>query len=237
MGRLALIAFDRPWQIVGLIALVVLIRVIVPRLSVIRSQWRSSLLEFDDSLLIALLIVFCVVRPFVLQAFYIPSGSMLPTLHQGDRILVLKFWYRLSEPRPRDIVVFRAPRAALFGNPAQNPDVNAQKDFIKRLQGTPGDRLRVRDGALYRNGQRQQEPYLESPPAYVWPEDPDTEVVVPPGCYVVMGDNRNNSNDSTKWKLPTVGGEFTDSPWVPEEGLLGKAWLIFWPLDRIRLLN
>jgi signal peptidase I len=232
-----MIAFDRPWQIVGLIALVVLIRVIVPRLSVLKANLRASILEFDDSLLIALLIVFCVVRPFVLQAFYIPSGSMLPTLHEGDRILVLKFWYRLTPPQPRDIVVFRAPKAALFANPALNPDVNEQKDFIKRLQGTPGDRLRVRDSALYRNGQRQTEPYLQSPPAYVWPEDPDQEVVVPPRNYVVMGDNRNNSNDSTKWRLPAKGGNLIDCPWVPEEGVLGKAWLIFWPLDRIRLLN
>ncbi len=98
-----MIAFDRPWQIVGLIALVVIVRVIIPRLSVLRSNLRASILEFDDSLLIALLIVFCVVRPFVLQAFYIPSGSMLPTLHEGDRI-----------PRRKEPVHMRRPRDRLL---------------------------------------------------------------------------------------------------------------------------
>ena len=215
------IAFDRPWQIVGLLLLVVLIRIIAPRLPGLKPNHRASLLEFDDSLLIALLIVFCVVRPFVLQAFYIPSGSMLPTLEQGDRILVLKFWYRATPPRPGDIVVFRAPKAALYGNPLLNPDVNEQKDFIKRLQGTPGDHLRVKDAALWRNGRRINEPYIESPPAYVWPEDSDHDVVVPPGCYVVMGDNRNNSNDSRVWGM------------LDRNRVQGKAMFIFWPFGRI----
>jgi signal peptidase I len=230
------VAFDRPWQIVGLIALVVVLRVIIPRVPAL-SRARNSLIEFDDSLLIALLVVFCVARPFVLQAFFIPSGSMLPTLHERDRILVLKFWYRLTPPQPGDIVVFRAPQSAYWANPTQNPELEEQKDFIKRLVGVPGSRLHVRNFALYRDGERLEEPYIQSDPAYTWPLDPDHDLVVPPEQHVVMGDNRNRSNDSTKWWLPTTGGSKAAAPFVPREAILGKAWLIFWPINRIRILH
>jgi len=231
-----LIAFDRPWQVVGLIGLVVVLRVIIPRLPWI-GRLRAPLLEFDDSLLIALLVVFCVLRPFVVQAFYIPSASMLPTLHEKDRILVLKGWYRLTDPKPGDIVVFRAPKAAYYSNPAENHDLNEQKDFIKRLVGCPGDRLRVRDYALVRNGKPVQEPYLDAPPVYSWPLDPGNDVLVPPNQFVVMGDNRNNSNDSHRWTLPTLGGSQVHAPFVPRDALLGKAWVVFWPMNRARILR
>jgi signal peptidase I len=230
------VAFDRPWQIVGLIALVVVLRVIIPRVPAL-NRVRNSLIEFDDSLLIALLVVFCVVRPFVLQAFFIPSGSMLPTLHERDRILVLKFWYRLTPPKPGDIVVFRAPQSAYWANPSQNPELEEQKDFIKRLTGVPENRLHVKNFALYRDGERVEEPYIQSDPAYTWPLDPDHDLVVPPEQHVVMGDNRNRSNDSTKWWLPTKGGSKAAAPFVPREAILGKAWLIFWPINRIRILH
>jgi len=230
------IAFDRPWHVVGLIGLVVAVRVVIPRLRFL-GRLRAPLLEFDDSLLIALLVVFCVLRPFVVQAFYIPSGSMLPTLQEKDRILVLKFWYHLTPPRPGDIVVFRAPKAAYYSNPAENHDLSEQKDFIKRLVGVPGDRLRVNDNALFRNGRPVEEPYIESPPFYGWPLDPLNDVTVPPHRYVVLGDNRNNSNDSHRWTLPTRGRSEVHAPFVSGDDLLGRAWLIFYPLDRIRVLR
>jgi signal peptidase I len=230
------IAFDRPWQVVGLIGLVVILRVVVLRLPGL-GRMRASLLEFGDSLLIALLVVFCVLRPFVIQAFYIPSGSMLPTLQEQDRILVLKFWYHVSAPKHGDIVVFRAPKAAYYSNPLENQDLNEQKDFIKRLVGCPGDRLRVVDYTLVRNGKPVEEPYLEDPPFYAWPLDPSHDLVVPPGEQVVFGDNRNNSNDSHRWMLPTVGHSAVHAPFVPRDALLGKAWLIFWPLNRVRILR
>jgi len=229
-------AFDRPWQIVGLIVLAVVLRLVLPRLEVL-GRWRDSLLEFDDSLLIAVLVVFCVIRPFVLQTFFIPSGSMLPTLQEKDRIIVLKFWYHVQEPRPGDIVVFRAPKAAYYSNPMENPDLNETKDFIKRLVATPGDRLRVSDSVLYRNGQPQQEPYIEWPKAVPWPGDGRQDLRLPPDQFVVMGDNRNNSNDSTRWCLPTHGPSEVGAPFVSREMLLGKAWLIFWPMNRIRVLQ
>jgi signal peptidase I len=230
------VAFDRPWQIVGLTVLAVVLRLAFQRLPQ-SSRWRATLLEFDDSVLVAVLLVFCVVRPFVLQTFYIPSGSMLPTLQEKDRIVVLKCWYRFQPPKAGDIVVFRAPKSAYYGNPRENPDLNVPKDFIKRLVGTPGDRLRVQDATLYRNGQPQQEPYIDWPPVMPWPGRGDHELVVPPGQYVVMGDNRNHSNDSTRWELPTRGPDRIQAPFLSREMLLGKAWFIFWPLNRIRLLH
>jgi signal peptidase I len=162
---------------------------------------------------------------------------MLPTLQEKDRILVLKFWYHVTPPKPGDIVVFRAPTAAYYSNPAENQDLNEQKDFIKRLVGCPGDRLRVNDYALYRNGKPVNEPYLEAPPVYGWPQDPQNDVVVPSGEYVVFGDNRNNSNDSHRWMLPTLGQCDVHAPFVSRDALLGRAWLIFYPLKRIRILH
>src|SRR5947209_2236106 len=89
--------------------------------------------EFLESALIAIVLVFLVIRPFLVQAFYIPSGSMRPTLIEGDRILVNKFIYRVSSPHRGDVVVFVAPHSA-------SPD---EKDFIKRIIGLPGDKIAV----------------------------------------------------------------------------------------------
>ncbi|MGQ9730536.1 MAG: signal peptidase I [Candidatus Zipacnadales bacterium] len=229
-------AFDRPWQVVGLIGLVVVLRVVFPRIPG-GSRLCLILVEFSDSLLLALLVVFCVLRPFVVQAFYIPSGSMEPTLYEKDRILVLKLWYHFAEPRHSDIVVFRAPKAAYYSNPLDNSDLGEQKDFIKRLIGCPHDRLRVANYTLWRNGQIVNEPYIKAPPLYSWPRAPQQEVVVPPGRFVVFGDNRNNSNDSHRWVLPTRGHSQIDAPFISREALLGKAWVVFWPLHRARVLH
>lgn len=215
-------------------------------------SWRPSFLEFADSILIALLLVFCILRPFVIQAFFIPSGSMENTLLINDRILVNKFIYFFEEPKHGNIVVFRAP-------PQADP---GRKDFIKRLMGVPGDRICVHGGKVYRNGQALDEPYIKEPPMYNWPvigrdefapgilldrtngghewegilEDgvPGRvgEVLVPPGSVLVMGDNRNDSNDSTKWHQGDLS-----APFVPRENVLGQAKLIFWPLSRIRILQ
>jgi signal peptidase I len=98
-------------------------------------RWASDLCE---SLLLALVLVFLILRPFVVQSFFIPSGSMRPTLREGDRLLVNKMAYRLHAPRRGDVVVFRAPAEA----------DTAQKDYIKRLVGLPGDVVEVRPGLV-----------------------------------------------------------------------------------------
>jgi signal peptidase I len=131
---------------------------------------ERSTLEFVDSGLMALALVFLIIRPFVVQAFYIPSGSMEPTLYgdqdkggpPNDRILVNKFIYRFREPRRQDIVVFIAPDRVTNGE---------RKDYIKRLIGLPGDLIEIHDETVYVNGKPLAEPYLGegNRPHYYWP--------------------------------------------------------------------
>jgi signal peptidase I len=132
---------------------------------------ERSTLEFVDSGLMALALVFLIIRPFVVQAFYIPSGSMEPTLYgdqdkggpPNDRILVNKFIYRFREPRRQDIVVFIAPDRVTNGE---------RKDYIKRLIGLPGDLIEIRPGAVYVNGKPlDEQPYFSkgNPTNYYWP--------------------------------------------------------------------
>ncbi len=231
------LAFDNTWHIIALVWGLLLIRVAVPRLQQLRRQ-RGAILEIVDSLLVAVLLVFLILRPFVVQAFYIPSGSMIPTLEINDRILVNKFIYFFVPPHRGDIVVFVSPPQA---------DLE-QKDFIKRVVGLEGDRLAVRDGYLWRNGEKVVEPYLADPMLYTFPGPPDLgsvtnggnfvyrtrsfefeitngEYVVPPGHIFVMGDNRNLSNDGHVW-----------GP-LPRQNVLGKAFCIFFPPGRVRLLG
>lgn len=250
-----MLAFDSPWWVITAIAIAALLRVWWAAAGYLR-RYRAGLLEFADSVLIALLLVFCILRPFVIQAFFIPSGSMENTLMVNDRILVNKFIYFFREPQHGDVAVFRAPKQADPG----------RKDFIKRVMGLPGDRLSVREGKVYRNGQPLEEAYIKEPPMYNWPvigrdqfapgvlltrenggrewegilEDglPGRigEVLVPPDAVVMMGDNRNDSNDSTKWHDSAMG-EGLSSPFVPRENVLGQAKLIFWPVPRMRVLH
>jgi signal peptidase I len=210
---LKFLAFDNTWYVVALIWGLLLIRVVVPRVPRLRS-YRASVLEITDSLLVAVILVFLILRPFVVQAFYIPSRSMEQALQINDRILVNKFIYFFRQPQVGDIVVFVSP-----------PSADAeQKDFIKRVVGLEGDRLAIRNGKLHRNGQPVDEPYVDQPMLYEFPEYVD-HYTVPNGTVFVMGDNRNFSNDSHIW-----------GP-LPRQNLLGKAFCIFWPPHRVRLLR
>lgn len=117
------------------------------------SKW---LVETIDSAAIAIGLVLFIIQPFILQAFYIPSGSMEDTLRISDRLLVSKMVYRLREPAFQDVVVFKAPPAAL-----QTSGTTEQQDFIKRCIGTPGDVIEVKDRVLYRNGKKIPEGYTK----------------------------------------------------------------------------
>lgn len=205
------------WYI--LIAVAVLF---VARLVLIRSKapTAKSAAEVVESALIAIVLVFLVIRPFVVQAFWIPSGSMLPTLQINDQILVNKFIYRFHEPDHGDIIVFKSP-------PGISPD-GKEKDFIKRLMGKPGDVIKVEEGAAYRKEKgskefkRLKEPYLMDPDGIYYQMDP---VTVPDGMYFVMGDNRNDSNDSHAW-----------GP-LDKNRVIGKAMVRFWPLTRMGVVH
>ncbi len=165
-------------------------------------------LEYLVILLVSFALVFGFVRPFVMEAFWIPSGSMIPTLQINDRVLVNKFIYRFTEPSRGDIVVFES---------VDDPDT----DLIKRVVGLPGDRVAVRSGRLVVNGEPQKEPFTNK-------KFPDTSffaaTTVPKNHVFVMGDNRANSQDSR------VFGP------LPKKNIEGEAFLRFWPVDRIGLL-
>jgi len=175
-----------------------------------RSKAAKSAAETAESLLIAVVLVFLVIRPFLIQAFFIPSGSMIPTLLVRDHILVNKFVYRFQEPRYGDIIVFRAP-------PAASPD---EKDFIKRLIGKEGDTIEIKEAAVYRNGKPLEEGYVAEPPVYEM-----APITVPEDSFFVMGDNRNNSQDSHAWGA------------LARDRVIGKAMVRFWPLNRLGLLH
>src|SRR5829696_8902718 len=159
-------------------------------------------------LLLCLALVFGVVKPFVAEAFYIPSPSMVPTLEIGDRVLVNKFIYRFSDPQRGDIIVFRS-------------EAEGGVDLIKRVVGLPGDKVELLHGQLFVNGVPQKEPYTNK-------KLPDrsfyARTTVPKNHVFVMGDNRGNSADSR------VFGP------LPEKNIEGEAFLRFWPPDRIGLL-
>lgn len=129
------IASVSPPTVLAIVAALTAARLFVaPRRAV--CAWARAANDTLEALLLALVLVFLLVRPFALQSFFIPSDSMQPTLRRGDRILVNKWVYRVTSPRRGEVVVFRAPQAA-------SPD---ERDFIKRLIGLPGDRIEVREG-------------------------------------------------------------------------------------------
>jgi len=123
------------WQVAIIVVVLLAIRF---GLAKQKGQFAKSVAETAESLAVAMALVFFIIRPFVVQAFYIPSASMHPTLLESDHILVNKFLYRFREPRLGDVVVFRAP---------PNADAaHKQKDFIKRVIGVPGDTVRITPG-------------------------------------------------------------------------------------------
>ena len=168
----------------------------------------GGVLEFLIILVVSFVLVFGFVRPFVVEAFWIPSASMVPTLKYGDRVLVNKFIYRFTEPERGDVVVFKS---------VQGDD----QDLIKRVVGIPGDEISVRRVKLFVNGEPQRESYVNK-------KLPDRSfaapTTVPENRVFVMGDNRANSQDSR------VFGP------VPKENIEGEAFLRFWPPGRVGLL-
>ncbi|MBA3267583.1 MAG: signal peptidase I [Acidimicrobiia bacterium] len=162
-------------------------------------------------ILVGALLVALVVKTFLLQAFYIPSASMEPTLNIKDRVLVNKLSYDFHDVRRGDIVVFRSP-------PGEgDPEI---KDLIKRVIGLPDETVEGHDGRVFINGDPLKEPYL--------PEGVSTSSFppqkIPSGHLWMMGDNRSNSKDSR------VFGPIND------DLVVGRAFILVWPLGSIRLL-
>jgi signal peptidase I len=249
-----------------------------------KAPWARMVSEACDTANFVLILAFLLMRPFVAQAFFIPSGSMERTLLVNDRLIVDKFSYRMKEPQRNDVVVFEAPLVATRGKP--------NVDFIKRLIGKPGDTIRVKKaeiivdgepvdafslgapnvraylrermgldrdtpvklfpeyvlvdgkrkvsqqelaqvigrpgakieivpGRVYRNGKLLNEPFTNEDPDYDYPENSDQPLKLGANELFMMGDNRNNSEDSHVW-----------GP-LESKRVVGHAVVLFWPPNRI----
>ncbi len=182
-------------------------------------QQRNIVMEYAEALIMAIILALFI-RAFVVQAYKIPSGSMLNTLYVGDFLLVNRFSYgtkipftnkeifRLGDPQRGDIIVFKYPL---------DPSV----DYIKRVVGVPGDVIEMRNKQLYRNGEKVDEPYIRhtDPRGRLPIRDDLPPRVVPQDHYFVMGDNRDDSEDSRFWGF------------VPRQNIQGKAWLVWLSWD------
>jgi len=201
--------------------------------------------ELLDSGIIAVILVFFIIRPFILQAFFIPTGSMIPTLREGDRLLATKYVYHFRQPRRGEVVVFDAPEAALRLQ-GQTYDPKEPVEYVKRVVGLPSDRIRIKENdGVYVNGVKLHEPYVNDLPDYDFPLDSygdispgdqavekqlapnihDGALIVPEGYLFVLGDNRTESLDGHLWGL------------LERKRVIGKALYIFWPLDRKGLIR
>lgn len=195
-----------------------------------KSAWR----EWAESIVIAFVLAMFI-RTFFIQAFKIPSGSMIPTLEIGDRLMVNKLRYgpkltvryggkifftmkRLpgfSKPQRGDIIVFIYPE-------------DPKRDFIKRLIAFGGESIEIREGDIYINGRRIDDPAIKKNYYYNKPGNYGREgqiVKVPEGYVYVLGDNSASSHDSRFWGF------------VPQENIIGRAEFIYWPFDRLRFLE
>jgi signal peptidase I len=171
------------------------------------------------------LIVALVIKTFLIQAFYIPSGSMETTLEIGDRVLVNKLSYRVHEVNRGDLVVFEAAEGeGDCGQPVNQAAASAAeggiKDLIKRVIGLPGDVVEGRDGQLLVNDRILVEPYLDDG---VTTSDFEP-ATIPEGCIWVMGDNRGDSRDSRSF-----------GP-IDEDHIVGRAFVRVWPLTNLGFL-
>lgn len=192
------------------------------------TTWR---LRRGLSLAVLAIALALLLRAFVLQAFWIPTASMEPTLVPGDRVLVSKLAARLGGVHRGDVVVFEDPRPEpeAGGGPASaflrwvlaglGVAQPADQDFVKRVIALPGESWEIRRGAVYIDGRRLDEPYLD-PTVDARSFGPAT---VPPGRLFVLGDNRTRSGDS----------RFTQLGYVPEDKVVGRAVAVIWPPSRM----
>ena len=187
---------------------------------------KSALRDWVESIIVAFILAMFI-RTFVVQAFKIPTGSMRPTLIEGDIILVSKFIYgskipftdstrlpKVRGPKRGDVVVFISPETP-------------KKDFIKRLIGLPGDAVEIKKGTIYINDQPLLEPLFSQRYYYNQGEYGKEyhKTIVPENNYFVLGDNSTSSHDSRYWGF------------VPAKSMLGKALIIYWPPQRIRIIK
>ena len=187
---------------------------------------KSQVREWTESIIIAVILAL-LIRTFIVQAFKIPSGSMIPAFQIGDRIFVNKFIYgakvpftnmrlpALRQPERGDIIVFISPETP-------------KKDFVKRLIAFEGEKVEIKEGFIYINGKPLSGPapimgvYYYNRGDYGKEGEP---VTVPKDSYFVLGDNSASSRDSRYWGF------------VPKDNILGKVIFIYWPIHRMKVMN
>lgn len=171
-----------------------------------KNSLGRELMEDVIMVLVVLVVVF-LIKNFVLINAVIPSGSMENTIMTGDRVFGNRLTYRFGDPERGDIAIFRYPD-------------DESELYIKRVMGLPGDTIEIKDGLLYLNNSEEPlaEPYLkEIPTGDFGPYQ------VPEGCYFMLGDNRNKSNDSRMW----------ENTYVTRENVLAKAVFRYYPFDKV----
>jgi len=229
-----------PYVLGAVLGILVVARIVIwfAPAAVADDKQRGVVREYLDAFIIAGAVAL-VLMHYVVRTFWIPSGSMEPTLAINDVLLANEIQYRFGSPHDGQIAVFKPP--------AQVPELG-DTDFIKRVIAGPGDTLKIHDGSVYRDGVKLSEPYLKQAPNYELslqnydlvidgiPLDPTRSVVppksewqapdrVPNGYYIMLGDNRNNSDDSHLWGF------------LQRDQFVGHAFFVFWPLTLARLLH
>ncbi len=184
-----------------------------------RGKGLSWLKETVESVVIAFFLAFVIII-FVVQGFWIPTGSMEPNFHIGDRILAYKFFYGINNVKRGDVIIFKFP-------------LDPSKNYVKRAIGLPGDEIDVRDKKVYVNGKLSNEPYVIHKDSGIckdpWHEyyirDQYGPIKVPSDSLFMMGDNRDSSYDSRYWGF------------VPAENIIGEAFFLYWPPWRMRIIK
>jgi signal peptidase I len=156
---------------------------------------------------VGLAVIIFLVLQTTIQSSIVDGSSMEPGLDNGQRLIVAKIAYRFKEPERGDVIII-------------HPPVAPQKQWVKRIIGIPGDTIEVKQGIVYVNNVPLTEPYIKSPPSYIF-----TPYIVPENNYFVMGDNRNNSTDS-------------HYGWTVEKGsIVGEVWLRIWPFSQWGIIH
>lgn len=150
-------------------------------------------------------IIAFIIITFIGQVTVVRGASMEPTLHDNERLIANKISYRFETPERGEIIIFRPP-------------LEIKRNYIKRIIGVPGDKIEITKGKIYLNDKKLEEPYVKN---RSYENMPPT--IVPDNSFFVLGDNRPNSSDSRYWGF------------VPRKNVVGRAWIVFWPLNKIRL--
>ena len=196
----------------------------------------KEILSWVEVLVVAVVLAWALTS-FIIVNATVPSGSMENTIHPGDRLFGLRLTYLFTDPKRGDIVVFHYPVDAALGK---------KTNYIKRVIGLPGEVVEIRDAHIYIDGSTEplDEPYLKEE----WTVRNDNYVFeVPEGCYLMLGDNRNNSSDARYWAeralndFAEAGKSITveeawDLSFVKRKQMLGKAYVRYWPITAISSL-